>query len=402
MEISLNKEEARRLILLKQGLIGEYIFEEKKGIMGYIKQGGCIQFDPIDVCGKNPELVLQSRIKGFTKAMLYELLYEDRMLVDYFDKNLSIIPLENWKYFKRTREENKKGGRGFQEIQPVEGKVKSLIKEKGPLSSKELHLKEVVDWYWSPTTLSRAVLETLFFRGELIVHHKKGTNKYYGLTEDYISKEILMEKDPYEEEIDHIKWRVLKRISSVGLLWNRPSDAWLGIRNMKAEQRKRAFSELLEEGKIMEILVEGIETPLYLLTSDSYLIEKVIDIKKDDLLLRTELIAPLDNMLWDRKLIKELFNFDYKWEIYTPASMRKYGYYVLPILSGDTFIGRGELVNNKKTGELEVKRLWLEEGIDLTPMRIESLKACFHKFMIFNKMSNIKYDIELLGSIESY
>ncbi len=59
--------------------------------MEFIRQAGCIQFDPVDVCGKNAELVLQSRIKRFSKEMLSDLLYQDRVLVDYFDKNLAIF-----------------------------------------------------------------------------------------------------------------------------------------------------------------------------------------------------------------------------------------------------------------------------------------------------------------------
>ena len=69
--------------------MGEYKFTGKTGILEYVEQAGCIQYDPIDVCGKNPELVLQSRIKGFQKGMLYKLLYQDRSLIDYFDKMYS-------------------------------------------------------------------------------------------------------------------------------------------------------------------------------------------------------------------------------------------------------------------------------------------------------------------------
>jgi len=64
MVINISKEQARKYMLLKQGIYGKYQFEGETGVWDYIKQVGCIQFDPIDVCGKNHELVLQSRIKG--------------------------------------------------------------------------------------------------------------------------------------------------------------------------------------------------------------------------------------------------------------------------------------------------------------------------------------------------
>ncbi len=87
----IEKKQAVRFLLLKQGLLGDYQFHGKAGILSYLQRVGCIQFDPIDVCGKNPELVLQARVQGLKKEMLPEILYEDRAAVDYFDKQLSIL-----------------------------------------------------------------------------------------------------------------------------------------------------------------------------------------------------------------------------------------------------------------------------------------------------------------------
>jgi uncharacterized protein YcaQ len=84
--LTITKQQASQFILAKQGLIGSYKFNGKEGAYDYVCQAGCIQFDPVDVCGKNAELTLQSRVKGFKKSMLWELLYEDRKLVDYVDK----------------------------------------------------------------------------------------------------------------------------------------------------------------------------------------------------------------------------------------------------------------------------------------------------------------------------
>lgn len=84
--IQLTNRQARQFLLLKQGLLGEYLFIGKQGAYDFVRQAGCIQFDPVDACSKNAELTLQSRVKGFTKKTLYELLYEDRLLVDYPDR----------------------------------------------------------------------------------------------------------------------------------------------------------------------------------------------------------------------------------------------------------------------------------------------------------------------------
>ena len=151
--LNLTITEARKFILYKQGLFGGHRFAGKSGVLEFVRQAGCIQFDPIDVCGKNAELVLQSRVSGFTKQMLYELLYEDRKLLDNWNTTLSIIPVENWKYFKRDRDWHLENERSFEEIQAVCDKIKNIISERGPQCSADLEMPEKVDWYWTKTKL---------------------------------------------------------------------------------------------------------------------------------------------------------------------------------------------------------------------------------------------------------
>lgn len=390
--ITLTKRQARQFILIKQGLLGEYRFSGKEGVLEFVRQAGCVQFDPIDVCGKNAEVVLQARVKGFTKKMLYELLYKDRKLIDYFDKNLAIMAIEDWPYFERIRQENRQGGRGREEVDKIVEEILAIIAQRGPICSKDIDFDEKVDWYWSSTKLARAALETLYFRGDLIIHHKKGTNKYYALTKDHIPEELWKAEDPYPEEIDHLKWRVLRRISAVGLLWNKPSDAWLCLWNLKSKERNIIFEDLQKDKKIIEIAVEGCKDKFYCLAKDINIVEEVH--KLQEYKERTELIAPLDSFLWDRKLIKELFGFEYKWEIYTPEEQRKYGYYVLPILSGDRFIGRCEVIADKKKKMLLVKNIWYEANVKPTKKLKEELNRCFKRFMRFHELSGIIDGVE--------
>ncbi|HOB19514.1 MAG TPA: crosslink repair DNA glycosylase YcaQ family protein [Candidatus Atribacteria bacterium] len=379
---SLTNKQARHFILLKHGLIGDYRFEGKEGVLAFVRQAGCIQFDPIDICGKNPELVLQSRVKGFTRQMLYELLYTDRKLLDYFDKNLAIISVDDWKYFSRMRRSFSENTRSLDEVEAVVDHIRSVIRERGYVSSRDLELDQKVDWYWSSTKLSRAALETMYFRGDLIILHKKGNTKYYALAEDHLPPELIKAEDPNRTELDHLKWRVLRRISAVGLLWNRASDAFLFISDFKAGKCNEVFKALLQDGSIREVRVEGIKDMLYCCSEDEALISKVLE--EPELKGRTELLAPLDNILWDRKLINALFGFDYRWEVYTPEPQRKYGYYVLPILSGDRLIGRVEPVNQRKEGTLLIKNIWLEDGVRVTNKLKSDLDDCFRRFALFN------------------
>ena len=164
---------------------------------------------------------------------------------------------------------------------------------------------EVVLQRCQSTKLSRAALEHLYFCGELGIHHKKGTNKYYDLIENLVPEDILNQPEPYPCDFDHRKWCVLQRIGSLGLLWNRASDAWLGIDRLKSGERTDIFAELLSEGRIAAVKVENISHILYCRIEDTKLIE---DIRQDtSIKQRCEFIAPLDNMMWDRKLIKALF-----------------------------------------------------------------------------------------------
>ncbi len=380
---SLSQKEARKYILLKQGLWGERRFAGKQGILDFVRQAGCIQFDPIDVCGKNAELILQSRIRGFTKSMLYELLYVDRKLIDYFDKNLSIFPVENWKYFERERETHRNWERSHAEIRQVHDEIIAEIAERGPLRSADLNLPQKVDWYWSETKLSRAALEHMYFSGELAVHHKDGNLKYYDLIGNCIPADILEEADPYPDDHEHRKWRVLQRIGSVGLLWNRASDAWLGIPGLKAQERNDIFTELQEESRIIPVNVETVSDTLYCLAEDVCLIDRARSEKSGRK--RCEFIAPLDNMMWDRNLIKALFDFSYKWEIYTPQAQRKYGYYVLPILYGERFIGRIEMVYDRKDRKLNVVNLWYEPDVKVIQTIEKGVQAALKRFEKFHQ-----------------
>ncbi|WP_338554730.1 crosslink repair DNA glycosylase YcaQ family protein [Paenibacillus sp. KS-LC4] len=390
--IQLTNRQARQFLLLKHGLLGEHQFTGKQGVLDFVRQVSCIQFDPIDVCGKNAELVLQSRIKPFSKDILDELLYKDRLLIDYPDKNLAIIPVEDWPYFERYRHAARQHAKHYPEMEALTEQVRVYMQKHGALSSNDLKLDGNFSWqsviHWSSgNNVSRSVLEQMYSTGELIIHHKKGTRKYYDLAQKYIQPSLLNAPEPIEGELEHHKWRVLRRIGAVGLLWNRASDAWLNIWGLKSEQRNEVFRQLLQEARIIAVVVEQMKDILYCRAEDLTLIEAVLQNPTPKW--RCELIAPLDNFIWDRKLINELFGFDYTWEIYTPAIKRKFGYYVLPILYGESLIGRAEIIAERKSGTLVVKNIWYENGIKPTKQLRAALKQCFQNFAVFNGCETI-------------
>ena len=397
--LTLTNKQARQFILLKHGLLGAHKFIGKQGALEFVRQAGCIQFDPVDSCGKNAELTLQSRVKNFTKQTLSELLYTDRSLVDFPDKNLSIFPTEDWPYFQRYRQAAKDGGRNFPELEELEKQAIEYIRINGAVSSDDLPIQGSIHWHssihWSGvwngnTNAARAVLEQLYSTGVLIIHHKNGSRKYYDLADKYLPAQLLDSPDPLPDDFAHKKWRVLRRIGAVGLLWNRPSDARLNIWDMKSLERIQIFKELLSEGKILAVQVEGISAELYCRAEDHPLLETVLENR--DYKPRCEFLAPLDCFLWDRKLIKALFDFEYSWEIYTPAPKRKYGFYVLPILYGDRFAGRIEAVCQSKTNVLLIKNIWYEDGVRQTKKLLSEIDKTLKRFARFNQCGSIQFE----------
>ena len=394
---TITKRQATRFILAKQGLIGSYRFIGKEGAYEYIRQTGCIQFDPVDVCGKNAELTLQSRVKGFKKAMLSELLYKDRSLMDYADKELSIWPTEDWPYFSSYRDRSLQMSDSFEGLQELKEKAIAYIKENGPVCSDTLPIEGEIYWHstmhWSgnwqkKSQAARSVLEQLYTDGELIIHHKNGSRKYYDLAEKYIPSAILKAENPCKNDLNFLSWRVLRRIGAVGLLWDKNSPAFLGI-ELKADTRKTVLDSLASDKKILPVMVEGIKAPFYYVAEDEALMRDILE-DRADLKPRMSFIAPLDPLLWDKALILSLWDFRYSWEIYTPADKRKYGYYTLPIIYGDRFVGRIEAVPNRKEGVLYVKGLWWEPGVRQTKAMNAALERALKQFAKFNDCQVVK------------
>ncbi len=392
----ISKQQAKRFILTKQGLIGSYRFTGKKGALDYIRQAGCIQFDPVDVCGKNAELTLQSRVSRFSKQTLQTLLYKDRSLVDYSDKELSIFPTEDWPFFFSYRQRSRLHGRQFSGLAELEERAIAYIRKNGPVSSDTLPIEGKIFWHssmhWSgnwekDSNAARSVLEQLYTDGILLIHHKNGSRKFYDLAEKYIPERILNAGDPFENGSAFIRWRILRRIGAVGLLWNRRSDAFLGI-SMTNEQRDEAFAALLGNGTIREICISGFRSPVYMCAADQPLLEQVLA-GTSDCKPRLEFLAPLDPMLWDRKLISALWDFRYSWEIYTPAAKRKYGFYALPVLYGEELIGRIEMTADRKNAVLTVRNIWYEDRTRVTKRLESAMERAIRRFAGFSSCSRI-------------
>jgi uncharacterized protein YcaQ len=311
--ITITRQQARQFILARQGLIGAWRFIGKDGALAFVRRAGCIQYDPVDVCGKNAELTLQSRVKGFRKSILTDLLYKDRLLVDYADKELSIWPVEDWPYFSPYRERSRELGSGFSGLAELEREALAYIRANGPVSSDTLPISGEIFWHssmhWSgnwhtESKAARSVLEQLYTDGMLVIHHKNGSRKFYDLAERHLDTSLLTASSPCADDEDLRCWRVLRRIGAVGLLWDRESPALLGI-GLNADRRRAAFSALESRGAIRSARVEGIKTKFYYRAEDEPLMQAALAGTLDQKA-RMEILAPLDPLFWDKTMVASL------------------------------------------------------------------------------------------------
>ncbi len=385
-EKPLSKSQARRFILAHQGLWPPRALKGESGVLEYLRRVRCIQFDPLNIVGHNHELVLQARVSDFRPFMTESLLYGGkRALVDGWDKMMSIYPIEDWPFFRRRREAARRYfGADSRPAVRLMPEILKAIEERGPLSSIDLDHDEVVDWPWAPTRAARAALESMYFWGELVIHHKVHTRKVYDLSRRHVPKRLLDAPDPNPGEEEFRDWYVLRRIRSIGLLWGRSGEAWLDIPGVKSKERTAVLSGLLEQRKIVSVEVEGIPSPLYLSARDRRLLEAARDGGRDGGAAskpRAAILAPLDNLLWDRNLLRALFGFDYVWEVYKPKSQRRFGYYVLPVLYGERFVARFEPGRDADSGALLVKRWWWEPETRVTDAMRTAILRCFREFL---------------------
>jgi uncharacterized protein YcaQ len=378
--IHLTNFQARRFLLAKHGLWPPRALTGKDGVMAVFDRLACIQFDPLDVVGRNPDLVLQSRVADYRPDMLYELTYVERRLYDYWDKMMSIVPMRDWpkQALRRRNWREHHAERRARHAEHVET-VLAVVREQGPMSSLDFKGQHGVawktDWRWGEMKVAKALLEMLGDTGELMVSHRQGARRYYDLAGRVVPEEIAARPLLTDEEA-YLNWKVARGCQGIGLIGPGMGDAWGGI--IKAPERDRAIEALVERGEMAPVQIEGDRRTYHLLTRDLPYLEQVHATAPTP---RVAFIAPLDNLLWSRNLIERLFGFRYVWEVYKPAHERRYGYYVLPVLYGDRFVARFEPKLDRGEGELTILSWHWEPGESLTDELTGALRKALTHFM---------------------
>lgn len=400
VDLRISRRDARRFLLAHQWLSPPRSLQGESGALAFLRRVRCIQFDPLDVVGRNPELVLQARVSDFRRAMLEHLVYGRRALVDGWDKQMSLWLVEDWPAFRREREGALKryGGRSAATSSAVT-EIRAAFEERGPLSSIDVHHDGKVDWPWGPARVPRAAMESMWWWGELVVCRRVHTRKVYDLAARRIPRRHLEAPDPHGTEDEHQEWRVLRRLRGVGLLWDRSSDAWLGIPGVKSRERAAILGRLRARGEVLALGVEGVDRLLYAARDDAAILKRARTIRAPERL-EAAILGPLDNLLWDRHLVRVLFDFDYVWEVYKPEAERRFGYYVLPILYGDRFVARFEPAREKETGALVIRRWWWEAGVRQTDRLRAALRRCFRLFREYLGAEDLLLSSDIVSGLE--
>ena len=367
---------ARRFLALRHLLAPpRSLPAEPASVMRVIDRLGSLQFDPLEVAGRNHDLTLLARVDGYRRTWTDQLLYRDRVLYETYNKQFSLVPTAELPWYRLTWDLHHAAHRGgaFDDHAPLVEELLGRMREGGQLSSTDIEPRASIDWYWRPTNQVRALLEALAEAGLIAIARREGNRRIYDLTERLFPAEIL---DRRPAESDQRRHRLLSRYRGNGLLGATGDyTLWMGMG--KAPQRAAVHADLVDSGAIVPVAVEGFRGPRFVVADELHL----LDLAAAEVLAEGErdgwsagrpgghepgavFLAPLDPLAWDRDLLLRLWGFDYRWEVYVPAAKRRWGYYVLPLLYGDRFVGRIEPRIDRKAGTLRILGLWWEDGFD--------------------------------------
>jgi len=379
--LTLTNRQAREALVRWHNLDGADGFRGIDGARAVMDRLGTIQFDPLNVAGRNPDLVLQARVRGYRPDYLRKLLYEERHLVDGFDKEMCVYTARDFPGFAPVRAMRSADGRrwmegrGQGEAFDMLDDILEIIKERGPSSLSDIPIGESRDFGWGPRRPSGAAIEYLFAAGRLCVADKAGTQRRFDLTERVLPADCLA---PVERDRQAFEdWYVKRRLGCVGLLWDKRGGAWQGYVVGDDSARKAALKRLSDRGEIIPCRVEGQRAKFYALPQ----VVRAADGANRRPACR--FLAPLDNLMWDRDMIQALFGFRYRWEVYTPVVKREYGYYVLPVLYGSRFVARFEPEPVGKAGCVRVKAWWWEDGVRVSATLLAAVEAALNRFARF-------------------
>lgn len=392
-EIVIDKAHARRFLLGHLRLLSPRKLSGKQGVLDFVRHVNCIQYDPINVVGQNPHLVLQSRVRNYKPALLDGLLYQERALVDGFDKQMAIYPVEDWPDFAYYRDYMAKQ---YMKSQHTVAAVKLLprlkkeIEKRGPLSSLDFEDGERMDWWLTGSVrAARIAMDILLYGGDTVVHRRVGTRRYFDLSERLLPPRLVKSPRRHASHDDYLEWHVFRRAGGVGLLYSKTTAEYGGLVGWQSGRVKAALQRLVKQKQLVPVTIRGLERwGFFVRSQDLPALDAAAKPARGKQ--AAAFIAPLDNLMWNRSLVEMLFDFEYTWEVYVPEPKRKYGYYVLPVLVGDRFVARMDPGFDRSSKTFIVKNWWWQKGVDVKDeamlAAVQDSLAAFAKYLGANEI----------------
>jgi len=372
--------DARYLALHNQLLLDTHLHSTKKDLLKIIEQLSYVQIDTISVVERAHKHVLWTRFPAFKNEMLDELIDKDKKVFEFWDHAAAFMPMKHFRFSLRRKELywNKYKAWGTKNKKLLQY-ILDRIKNEGPLQSRDFEnpSKRGLWWDWKP---AKHALEYLFHSGKLAARARKSFQKVYDLPERALPKNV---ETTVPTETEHSEHLIMKEITSNGFASEKEITY---LRNHNAKATKSALNNLIEDKKIIPLKINGIEKEIYCTTKKTL---KQLDNRKDDK--HIHILSPFDNLVIQRKRLNTLFSFDYVIECYVPAPKRKYGYFCLPILYSDKFIGRVDAKADRTTKVLKVINIFWENGAKLNGEAEKLFEIELRKLAIFAGCKEVIY-----------
>jgi uncharacterized protein YcaQ len=332
----------RRTIVAAQGFAARFRRAGGTEVEEAIRRLSAVQLDSISTVDRAHRLTLSSRIGAFEPDDVPRLLRAGRIF-EYWAHEASLLPVELWPHFRTVMEGRGHWGshdRAFRDHADLVEPVLERIRAEGPLGSRDFEGNGGGMWNWKP---AKMVLEGLWDRGQLVIAGRRGFQRLYDLTERVIPKHVLDAPTPSEDET--LRTFALLAVRARGALTEAAIREHWRLKGGKARLHHHLLA-LVEEGRLREVHVDDGGAPFYV----------EAERELDGAAAPPVLVAPFDNIVWDRPLLERVFGFRHVIEVYKREHERAYGYYVLPLLVGDRFVGRADLKSDRAEGVLLVKR----------------------------------------------
>ncbi|MBN1819504.1 MAG: YcaQ family DNA glycosylase [Prolixibacteraceae bacterium] len=393
--ITISPENARNLAVGSQ-------FDEKINSINGIDslnqifdQLGYVQIDTISVVNRAHHQALWSRFTNYSPEMLHELQAKERQVYEYWGHAMSYLPMKDFRFSLPRMEKFKKPKSPWVKYRIEQSKhifkdIKKRIADEGPLSSKDFEntsgKKGGTWWDWKPAKMA---LEVLYWQGELMISERKNFQKYYDLTEKVLPEWVDTTVPDKNESARFIIKRALK---AFGIATEKEIRSFLqpgagrdsDFQLIGAKEINKNLKELIEEGSVVKIKTDSIPVNYFAL-SESINELKGLTFNNPGV----KLLSPFDNLIIQRERAKQLFNFDYSLECYTPEPKRKYGYFVFPVLFGNNLVARFDPKADRKAGKMIIKNLVTEPEFIVSENFIELFYKEIKRFTMFHDCDKI-------------